>query len=198
VLDEAINSPGVKPPACILRQRPPQRCELIAGRIMIGRLGGRAAMAATKSAATACRSRHDPLYIPLHIRHDRKPKGVVARQMRSSGRAEMADVSISMASNPAKSGVLLRHRWVVITLHRPMRRCFHGATSIMYEGKPIGTPDGRRVLARHLEQQRGGVLHLSNARSRSGGDPNAIIRKDDLGEIPHLFLAGERADPATL
>jgi propionyl-CoA synthetase len=76
----------------------------------------------------------------------------------------------------------------------------HGATSIMYEGKPVGTPDAGafwRVIARHK------AVALFTAptafRAIRKDDPNGdFIRRHDLATLRTLFLAGERADPPTL
>jgi propionyl-CoA synthetase len=77
---------------------------------------------------------------------------------------------------------------------------FHGATAILYEGKPIGTPDAGaywRVIAEH------GVVTMFTAptafRAIRKEDPNATLLKGhDLSRFRALFLAGERADPDTI
>jgi propionyl-CoA synthetase len=80
------------------------------------------------------------------------------------------------------------------------RPLFHGATSIMYEGKPVGTPDAGafwRVISQH------GAAAFFTAptafRAIKKEDPNGeFIRKYDLSKFRTLFLAGERADPPTV
>ena len=76
----------------------------------------------------------------------------------------------------------------------------HGCTSILYEGKPVGTPDAGafwRVIAEH------GVVTLFTAptafRAIKKEDPQAsLIAGHDLSRFRALFLAGERADPDTV
>jgi propionyl-CoA synthetase len=76
----------------------------------------------------------------------------------------------------------------------------HGCTSVMYEGKPVGTPDAGafwRVIAEH------GVVSLFTAptafRAIKKEDPEGKLLKGyDLSRFKALFLAGERADPDTI
>ena len=77
---------------------------------------------------------------------------------------------------------------------------FHGCTSILYEGKPVGTPDAGafwRVISEHS------AVALFTAptafRAIKKEDPNGeLIGKYDLSKFRTLFLAGERADPDTM
>ena len=81
-----------------------------------------------------------------------------------------------------------------------MRHLLHGATTIMFEGKPVGTPDAGtfwRVISDH------GVCSLFTAptafRAIKKEDPAGdLIGKYDMSNFRSLFLAGERADPDTL
>jgi propionyl-CoA synthetase len=90
--------------------------------------------------------------------------------------------------------------WVVGHSYIVYGPLIHGATSIMYEGKPVGTPDAGafwRVIAEH------GAVALFTAptafRAIKKEDPNGeLLRKYDLAKFRTLFLAGERADPPTL
>jgi propionyl-CoA synthetase len=76
----------------------------------------------------------------------------------------------------------------------------HGCTTILYEGKPVATPDAGafwRVIAQH------GVVTLFTAptavRAIRREDPNGeLIRRYDLSRFRALFLVGERTDPPTL
>jgi propionyl-CoA synthetase len=77
---------------------------------------------------------------------------------------------------------------------------FHGNTTILYEGKPVGTPDAGafwRVISQHKVK----VMFTAPTAFRSikredpGGD---LIKKYDLSNLKALFLAGERCDPDTL
>ena len=77
---------------------------------------------------------------------------------------------------------------------------FHGCTSILYEGKPVGTPDAGafwRVIAEH------GVVSLFTAptafRAIKKEDPQGkFLAGKDMSKFRILFLAGERADPDTI
>ena len=90
--------------------------------------------------------------------------------------------------------------WVVGHSYIVYGPLIHGATSIMYEGKPIGTPDAGafwRVISEHK------AVALFTAptafRAIRKEDPDgAFIRKYDLSKFRTLFLAGERADPPTV
>jgi propionyl-CoA synthetase len=90
--------------------------------------------------------------------------------------------------------------WVVGHSYIIYGPLFHGATSIMYEGKPIGTPDAGafwRVISEHS------AVALFTAptafRAIRKEDPDGqFIRRYDLSKFRTLFLAGERADPPTV
>ena len=81
-----------------------------------------------------------------------------------------------------------------------MRPLFHGCTSILYEGKPVGTPDAGafwRVIAEH------GCAAMFTAptgfRAIKKEDPHGkLLAQYDLAKFRTLFLAGERADPDTV
>ena len=91
-------------------------------------------------------------------------------------------------------GWIVGHSYIV---YAPL---FKGCTTILYEGKPVGTPDAGafwRVISEH------GVAVLFTAptalRAIKREDPNGdYIRKYDLNHFRALFLAGERCDPDTL
>ncbi len=90
--------------------------------------------------------------------------------------------------------------WVVGHSYIIYGPLFHGATSIMYEGKPIGTPDAGafwRVIAEH---QAVALFTAPTAfRAIKKEDPDGkFIRQYDLSKFRTLFLAGERADPPTV
>jgi propionyl-CoA synthetase len=90
--------------------------------------------------------------------------------------------------------------WVVGHSYIVYAPLLHGCTTVLYEGKPVGTPDAGafwRVCAEH------GVDTLFAAptalRAIKRDDPDARLLADyDLGRLRALFLAGERADPATV
>jgi propionyl-CoA synthetase len=90
--------------------------------------------------------------------------------------------------------------WVVGHSYIVYAPLIHGCTTVLYEGKPVGTPDPGafwRVIAQH------GVSVMFTAptafRAIRRDDPEgAFLRPYDLSRFRTLFLAGERCDPATL
>ena len=200
LLDEAINLAKTKPQACIILQRPQETCDLIAGRDHDWAELRIKAVAAKKSAACVPVLATDPLYILYTSGTTGIPKGVV----RDNG-GHMVALKWSMFNlygvKPGEVwwcgsdiGWVVGHSYII---YGPL---LHGATSIMYEGKPVGTPDAGafwRVISEHK------AMALFTAptafRAIRKDDPNGdFIRKYDLSNFRTLFLAGERADPPTV
>jgi propionyl-CoA synthetase len=200
LLDEAIGLTAAKPEACLILQRSQAEADLIAGRDHDWASLRDAAVNAGKNADCVPVSALDPLYILYTSGTTAKPKGVV----RDNG-GHMVALKWSMQNlygiNPGEVwwsasdvGWVVGHSYIV---YAPL---FHGCTSILYEGKPVGTPDAGafwRVIAEH------GAVALFTAptafRAIKKEDPQARhLARYDLAQFRTLFLAGERADPDTV
>jgi propionyl-CoA synthetase len=200
LLDEAIALSSFKPDACIILRRPQHGCDLVQGRDHDwAELRGKA-IAAKKSAACVPVLATDPLYILYTSGTTGKPKGVV----RDNG-GHLVALKWSMWNlygvKPGEVfwcgsdiGWVVGHSYII---YAPL---LHGATSIMYEGKPVGTPDAGafwRVIAEHKAVAF--FTAPTALRAIRKEDPEGkLLGAYDLSKLRTLFLAGERADPPTV
>jgi propionyl-CoA synthetase len=195
LLDKAIELSSHKPEKCVIHQRPQVKAELIPGRD----IDWSEAVKAATPAGCVTVSATDPLYILYTSGTTGKPKGVMRD---NGGHAVALKWTMEHIYNVKPGDVYWAASdvgWVVGHSYIVYGPLLYGCTTIMYEGKPVGTPDPGafwRVISEH------GVKVLFTAptafRAIKKEDPNGTyVKKYDISCLKHLFLAGERLDPDT-
>jgi len=195
ILDRAIELSSHKPQSCVILQRPQAAATLMAGRD----LDWEQAMAGAEPADCVPVAATDPLYILYTSGTTAKPKGVVRD---NGGHAVALHWSMQNIYNTLPGEVFWAASdigWVVGHSYIVYAPLLAGCTTVLYEGKPVGTPDPGafwRVIAEH------GVKTLFTAptafRAIKKEDPaGEFAGKYDLSGFRYLFLAGERLDPET-
>jgi len=196
LLNGAIELAQHKPDKCVILARPESEGELTPGRDV----DWAEAMASAEPTECVTVAATDPLYILYTSGTTGEPKGVV----RDNG-GHMVALKWSMKNiydiDPgdvywaaSDVGWVVGHSYIV---YAPL---LHGATTIMFEGKPVGTPDAGafwRVIAQHKVKALFTAPTAFRAIKRE--DPEAsLLGQYDMSDFEALYLAGERTDPDTL
>lgn len=200
LLDGAIDLASSQPASTIILQRPQQGCDLIAGRDYdyatetAKHLNAGTEVACEELAAT------DPLYILYTSGTTGQPKGVVRD---NGGHMVVLQWSMKAIYNVEPGEVFWTASdvgWVVGHSYIVYGPLLNGNTTILFEGKPVGTPDAS-TFWRVIEEHKVASFFTAPTAFRAvkKEDPDGTLaRNHHLSGLRQIFLAGERADPDTI